>query len=417
MARTTKPLTATEVKQSKPKEKEYNLADGQGLYLRVKPGGTKLWVFNYSRPYTKRRANISLGQYPTISLAKARISRQNNLELLSEYIDPQTHRIEQARLASQAHENTLELVANKWFQIKKSKITKEYALDLYRSLELHIFPKMGEIPIHKIKAIHTIDTLAPVAAKGSLETVKRLCQRLNEIMVYSVNTGLIDSNPLTGISKAFGAPAKKHMRTLKPDQLPELMVTIANASIKRTTRCLIEWQLHTMTRPSEAAGTKWEEMDFNKNLWSIPADRMKKKRPQAIPLTPQTLALLEVMKPISGQREHVFPADRDPKKHTNSQTANMALKRMGFGGLLVAHGLRALASTTLNEQEFDPDVIEAALAHTDKNDVRGAYNRAEYLERRRVMMYWWSERIESAALGNLSLSHTINTVRAIGEAF
>lgn len=413
MARTTKPLTDTQVKQAKPKEREYNLADGNGLYLRVKPSGSKLWIFNYSRPFTKKRANISFGQYPTLSLAKVRLARQENLQLLSDNIDPQTHKAEQQRINSEAHGNTLKKVTEKWFQIKKSKVTKAYAEDIYRSLVLHVFPKMGEIPVHEVRARHAIDTLTPIAAKGSLETVKRLCQRLNEVMVYAVNTGLADANPLSGISNAFAAPSKKHMLTLPPEKLPELMSTIANASIKRTTRCLIEWQLHTMTRPGEAAGTEWKEIDFEKALWLIPAERMKKKRPHTIPLSPQALSLLEVMKPISQHREHVFPADRNPKEHINQQTANMALKRMGYGGILVAHGLRALASTVLNEQAFDPDVIEAALAHTDKNDVRNAYNRAEYIERRKVMMSWWSNYIEEAARGNLSVSHGHNTLRAI----
>lgn len=411
MANTTKPLTDTEVKQAKPKVKEYSLADGKGLCLRVKPSGIKSWLFNYSKPYTKKRTNISFGQYPTLSLAKARLLRHANLVLLSEDVDPKIHRAEQEQLKSQAHGNTLERVAHSWFQIKKSKITKAYADDLYRSLELHVFPFLGGVPIHKIRAKDTIETLSPIAAKGSLETIKRLCQRLNEIMVYSVNTGLIESNPLSGISNAFGSPVKNHMPTIKPDQLPQFMATIANASIKKATRCLIEWQLHTMTRPSEAAGTRWEELDFQKGVWVIPAERMKKKRSQTIPLTPQTLAILEFMKPISGHRKHLFPADRNPKTHINAQTANMALKRMGYGGQLVAHGLRALSSTTLNEQGFDPDVIEAALAHTDRNEVRGAYNRAEYLERRRSMMCWWSGHIEKAAEGNLSVIHSYKALK------
>ena len=324
---------------------------------------------------------------------------------MSEDIDPLTHKREQKRIKTEANKNTLENVAQEWLKIKKSKISHSYKVDIERSLALHIFPKIGSLPIHAIRARDAIDALKPVAAKGALETVKRLCQRLNEIMVYAVNIGLVDSNPLSGISKAFESPKREHLPTLSPGQLPELMQTIANANIKKPTRCLIEWQLHTMTRPSEAAGTRWEEIDFEKALWSIAPERMKKKRTHVIPLSPQAIALLEVMKPISQHREHVFPADKNPRGHIHPQTTNMALKRMGFGGLLVAHGLRALASTTLNEEGFDPDIIEAALAHSDKNDVRAAYNRAEYLERRRTMMDWWSKHIFEAAKGNLSLSH------------
>ena len=159
-----------------------------------------------------------------------------------------------------------------------------------------------------------------------------------------------------------------------------------------------------MVRPSEAAGARWEEIDFTQSVWNIPAERMKKKHPHTVPLTPQALALLESMKPISAHLEHIFPADRNPKAHTHEQTANMALKRMGFGGRLVSHGLRSLASTTLNEQGFDADIIEAALAHRDKNTVRAAYNRAEYIERRRPMMIWWSGHIEMAMNGSVHIT-------------
>jgi len=168
-----------------------------------------------------------------------------------------------------------------------------------------------------------------------------------------------------------------------------------------------------MTRPIESATARWEDIDRDKKVWVIPAERMKMKKPHTIPLTPQTLALLDVISAMSGNQEYLFPSHRNPKSHANSQSANMALKRMGFAGELVSHGLRALASTTLNEQGFDPDVIEAALAHIDKNEVRRAYNRAEYIERRRVLMCWWSEHIEQAAAGNMSISQNIRQLRAV----
>lgn len=404
MARVTKPLTNTEVKQSKPKDKEYNLVDGDGLALRVKPNGSKLWVFNYFRPYTKKRTSLSFGSYPTISLAEARNKRNTARELLAKDIDPKEHRDETSRLHDIAHNNTFEYIAEKWLAVKKTTVSENHALDTWRSLELHIFPSLGKIPIHKITAIKTIEVIEPIAAKGSLETVKRLCQRLNEIMVYAVNTGIIPSNPLTGISKAFQVPVKQHLPTLTPEQLPELMSTLSRASIKLTTRCLIEWQLHTMVRPSEAAGARWCEINLETGLWDIPAERMKQKKAHTVPLTPQCLAILEVMQPISSRSEFVFASDRNPRTHTNSSTANMALKRMGFDKQLVAHGLRSLASTALNEQGFDGDVIEAALAHTGKNEVRNAYNRANYLERRKPVMDWWSNYIDEAATGNMSMT-------------
>jgi integrase len=400
MAKTT-PLTNTEVKQAKPKDKVYKLGDGNGLQLRVKPTGAKSWLLDYIKPYTNKRTAIGFGSYPAVSLADARKLRDNAKELLAKDIDPKEYKDQVKRQEQEKHANTFEQVSFNWYELKQTEVSQDHAKDIWRSLELHILPALGKYPISKITAPIVIDELKPLAAKGTLEMVKRLSQRLNEIMTYAVNTGLIHANPLIGIKAAFQKPDKKHMPTLLPQQLPELMNAISYASIKRVTRCLIEFQLHTMVRPSEAAGAKWSEIDLANKLWVIPAERMKKKREHTVPLTEQTIELLERVTPISGHREFIFPADRDPKKHANESTANAALKRMGFHNKLVAHGMRALASTTLNEQGFDPDVVEAALAHVDKNEVRRAYNRADYLKRRAVMMTWWSEHIEQAQTGKV----------------
>ncbi|MBT6930687.1 MAG: tyrosine-type recombinase/integrase [Candidatus Marinimicrobia bacterium] len=404
MAKILKPLTNTQVKQSKPREKVYALADGQGLQLRVKPNGSKLWIFNYYAPFTKKRTAISFGIYPDISIAYARKQREEAKKLLAKNINPKEKRDERKRADDIIYSNTLEHISAKWLEVKKSTVSPNHAKDIWRSLELHVFPSIGKVPIHKITAIKTIEIIEPISAKGNLDTVKRLCQRLNEIMIYSVNTGLIQANPLSGISKAFKTPVKQHLPTLKPEQLPTLMQTLAIANIKITTRCLIEWQLHTMVRPSEASGARWAEIDLNNKLWNISAERMKNKKNHAVPLTKQSLMLLELMQTISSESDYIFPSDRNSKKHTNSQTANTALKRMGFKNQLVAHGLRSLASTILNEEGFDGDTIEAALAHTGNNEVRNAYNRADYIKRRTPLMKWWSEYIDKAATGNMSLT-------------
>ncbi|MGR5118475.1 integrase domain-containing protein [Vibrio astriarenae] len=406
MAKVVKPLSDREIKSAKPKEKDFVLSDGGGLQLRVRAHGSKLWNFNYIHPATKKRVNLGLGSYPDISLSKARELKQYNRELVARGIDPKADRQEKVALNKQQAENTLLNVSEQWFRVKKSDITPDHAQDIWRSLERNVFPHLGQLPIEKITAPIVIDVLKPLEAKGSLETLKRVVQRLNEVTVYAVNCGLIQTNPIAGLKSVFKSPKKESMPTLKPNELPELISAIANASIKRTTRCLIEWQLHTMTRPSEASGARWEEIDLDKQVWIIPAARMKKNREHAIPLTPESIALLEVMRPLSGHREFIFPSDRDPKKPCNSQTANMALKRMGFANRLVSHGLRALASTILNEKEFNRDLIEAALAHVDSNQVRAAYNRTDYLEQRREMMSWWSGHIREAAQGSLSVARS-----------
>lgn len=408
-AQTTR-LSDRQLKAIKPRDKDYVLTDGDGLQLRVRVNRSMQWNFNYRHPVTKNRINMALGSYPEVSLAQARKKTVEARELLAQGIDPKAQRNELQEAKRAETEHTFENVATAWFELKKDSVTPAYAEDIWRSLTLHVFPSMKSTPLSEVNAPMVIKLLRPIEAKGSLETVKRVSQRLNEIMTYGVNSGMIFANPLSGIRAVFKKPKKENMAALPADELPELMMEIANASIKRTTRCLIEWQLHTMTRPSEAATTRWADIDFDKRLWTIPPERMKKRRPHTIPLTEHALSLLETLKPHSAHREYVFPSDRNPRTHANSQTANMALKRMGFQDRLVSHGMRSMASTILNEHGWDPELIEVALAHVDKDEVRSAYNRADYIERRRPMMAWWSEHIQKAATGSLSAS-AINQTR------
>ncbi|ELN0011889.1 tyrosine-type recombinase/integrase [Salmonella enterica] len=389
MARTTRSLTNTEVLRAKALEKDLTLHDGDGLFLIVKTSGKKLWRFRYQRPATKQRTMMGLGAFPALSLADARGLRADYLALLANGIDPQI----QAEVAEEQQQIALDsifsTVAANWFKLKSKSVTPDYAKDIWRSLEKDVFPAIGEIPVQQIKARTLIEALEPIKARGALETVRRLVQRINEIMIYAVNTGLIDANPASGIGMAFEKPKKQNMPTLRPEELPKLMHSLVMSNLSVSTCCFIEWQLLTLVRPSEASGARWAEIDLDTKLWTIPVERMKAKREHIVLLSPQALEILDVMKPISAHREHVFPSRNDPKQAMNSQTANAALKRIGFGGKLVAHGLRSIASTAMNEAGFSPDIIEAALAHSDKNEVRRAYNRSTYLEQRKDLMSWW----------------------------
>ncbi|EHN8814397.1 MULTISPECIES: integrase domain-containing protein [Enterobacteriaceae] len=391
MARTTRPLTNTEVLRAKALEKDLTLHDGDGLFLIVKTSGKKLWRFRYQRPATKQRTMMGLGAFPSLSLADARGLRADYLALLANGIDPQI----QAEVAEEQQQIALDsifsTVAANWFQLKSKSVTPDYAKDIWRSLEKDVFPAIGEIPVQQIKARTLVEALEPIKARGALETVRRLVQRINEIMIYAVNTGLIDANPASGVGMAFERPKKQNMPTLRPEELPKLMRALVMSNLSISTRCLIEWQLLTLVRPSEASGARWAEIDLDAKLWTIPAERMKAKREHIVPLSPQALDLLEVMKPISAHREYIFPSRNNPKLPMNSQTANAALKRIGYGGKLVAHGLRSIASTAMNEQGFNSDIIESALAHVDKNEVRRAYNRSIYLTQRVELMQWWGK--------------------------
>lgn len=389
MARITRPLTNNEILKAKPREKDFTLHDGDGLFLLVKTSGKKLWRFRYQRPGSSSRTNLSLGSYPALTLAAARQIRDQHLTTLAQGMDPQQQQEQASEQRQIELDSIFSTVAANWFQIKSRSVTEDYAKDIWRSLDKDVFPTIGSIPVQEIKARTIVEALEPIKARGALETVRRLVQRVNEIMIYAVNTGLIDANPASGVGMAFEKPKKQNMPTLRPEELPKLMRSLVMSNLSVPTRCLIEWQLLTLVRPSEASGARWAEIDLDAKLWTIPAARMKAKREHIVPLSPQALDILEVMRPISNHREHVFPSRNDPKQPMNSQTANAALKRIGYGGKLVAHGLRSIASTTMNESGLNADVIEAALAHSDKNEVRRAYNRSIYLDKRIELMNWW----------------------------
>ncbi|ATI86076.1 integrase domain-containing protein [Klebsiella pneumoniae] len=413
MARITTPLTNTEIRAAKPAAKEYTLQDGGGLYLLVKPSGSRIWRFSYYRPHDKKRALVSFGSIDEVTLADARKKRELYRSLIAQGIDPQAHQQQKREAEELRRGNTFRKVAADWYEMKKSQnLAANTIKDIWRSLEKYVFPDIGNKPINELTARMFVIMLEPIRARGNLETLKRVLQRINEVMDFAANSGLIEVNTAANVRKAFPTPVKKHMPTIRPEQLPELMHTLSIASIERQTRLLIEWQLLTVTRPVEAAETRWEEINFAEHTWTIPAGRMKMRRDHIIPLCEQAQAVLEVMKHISAHREYVFPSFKTPTLPMSSQSANAALRRMGYQGVLVSHGLRAIFSTAANEEGFEPDVIEAALAHVDTNEVRRAYNRSNYLEKRVVLMRWWGEFVEAASTG-VTLAMGTRGIRAV----
>ncbi|MET3058257.1 integrase domain-containing protein [Serratia marcescens] len=386
MARITRPLTNNEILKAKPREKDFTLHDGDGMFLLVKTSGKKLWRFRYQRPGSSSRTNLSLGSYPALTLTAARKIRDQHLTTLAQGMDPQQQQEQASEQRQIELDSIFSTVAANWFKMKSKSVTEDYAKDIWRSLDKDVFPAIGAVPVQEIKARTIVAALEPIKARGALETIRRIVQRINEIMIYAVNTGLIDANPASGVGMAFEKPKKQNMPTLRPEELPKLMRSLVMSNLSVPTRCLIKWQLLALVRPSEASGARWAEIDLDAKLWTIPAERMKAKREHIVPLSPQASEILEVMRPISAHREYIFPSRNDPKRPMNSQTANAALKRIGYGGKLVAHRLRSIASTTMNEAGFNSDIIESSLAHTDKNEVRKAYNRANHIKQRNELL-------------------------------
>lgn len=390
-------LTDTEIKKAKPAEKEFTLWDGDGLFLRIKPSSKKIWHLGYTVPLTKKRAKMSLGFYPYLTLAQARALRDEYLSLLAQGIDPQSHNEQKAQALKDATEHTFQTVAKKWLdeKIKTSGISQDHAKDIWRSLERNIFPTLGDIPIKEIRPKMLKQHLDPIEQRGVLETLRRIISRLNEIFRYAATEELIEFNPADNLTQRFSKPKKQNMPALPPSELPRFIAALANASIRLETRQLIEWQLLTWVRPGEAVRARWTDIDEENRFWNIPAEFMKMKRPHKVPLSKESMRILESMKPISGHREWVFPSIKAPLSHMHEQTANAAIIRMGFGGELVAHGMRSIARTAAEEAgKFRIEVLEAALAHSKKDEIIAAYNRAEYLAERIELMQWWGDYVQ-----------------------
>ncbi|HAU5595341.1 TPA: tyrosine-type recombinase/integrase [Citrobacter amalonaticus] len=401
MAKLAKKLTDTEIKSTKPSDKETNLFDGDGLMLRIAPlssGGRKNWYFRYAVPVTKKRTKVCLGTYPHLTLARARALRDEYLSLLANGIDPQIHINDKANALKSATEHTLQAVARKWLdeKVKTSGISKDHAEDIWRSLERNIFPGLGNVPISEIRPKLLKKHLDPIEQRGILETLRRVISRLNEIFRWAATEELIEFNPADNLGQRFSKPKKQNMPALPPSELPRFLVALNNASVRLETRLLIEWQLLTWVRPGEAVRARWSDIDMENHMWNVPAEFMKMKKPHKVPLSKGAIRILNTMESISGHREWVFPSIKAPLNHMHEQTANAAIIRMGFGGELVAHGMRSIARTAAEEAgKFRTEVLEAALAHSKKDEIIAAYNRAEYLAERVVLMQWWSDHAQA----------------------
>ncbi len=397
-------LSARQVQLADIQDKDYKLSDGGGLYLFVRKTGSKSWVFRYTKPTTGKVTNLGVGPYPTYSLAEARELCAKFRRQVTEGIDPKLQREQDKAVLSEEQNSSLERIAEMWLESKSDSIKAKTLEGHVQKLRKYVYPALGNIPVTQITAPQAIAALREPERQGKLETVKRTCALLNSVMTFAVNYGLIHHNPLSGIAAVFKKPKTQNLPALSPGELPELMQKMSTSNMYFATRCLFEFQLHTMVRPNEAAAARWDEIDLVNKVWTIPAERMKMERDHRVPLSDQVISILEAVKPISGHREHLFPSVRAPSKHTDSETLNRALRRAGFVNRTCAHGLRSLASTTLNEAEFNRDVIEAALAHGDDDRIRGAYNRSDWFDLRRTMMEWWSKHIVENSAVKVSLA-------------
>lgn len=396
-------LSSAQVRALKPLKNKISqrFSDGGGLYFHAKQRGQHAWEFRYRRP-TGGDTYIVLGTYPSLSLSDARQNALEYRELLKDGVDPQVERqrIELEKKATRL--NVLKLVFESWLESKEGQLKPKTLQDIRRKLEIHVLPKLGNMPVESVTAPIAIGVFRPLAEKRKFETIKRCIQLLKAVMNHAVNLGIIPSHNLHGIGEVFQKPRVRHVASLEPSELPELLRHVALSTMRPSTKLMFEWQLHTMARFAEAATARWTDIDLETRIWTIPESRMKNNRVHKVPLTDQAIAILEQQRIYSDGCEYVFPAISNRKTHAHTESINKAFNRLGLQNRTTAHGLRSLASTTLHEQGFDTHVIEAALSHSDKNRVREAYNRSNFFNERVRLMSWWSIHISSSSVIDLS---------------
>ena len=392
-------LTDSSIKAAKPKDKRYNLPDGKGLALWVQPDGQKCWRFRYY--FNDKEKMLSLGFYPTVSLAAARQEHTRFKELLVQGIDPSDDRKEQKRQQAMAATNSFESITRLWWDHWKHDKTERHAGYTIRRLEADVFPIIGAKPINGITAAQLIAIIRKVESRGALDIAKRVLTMCGQIMRYAVAHGLAERNPAADIkpSDVLKPANKTNYTRLSEKELPELLRKIDGYEGQALTRFALQLMALTFVRTGELIGARWDEIDFAKKEWRIPAERMKMKSPHIVPLSDQAIDVLTKIKNLSADEVLLFPSERRDGKSMSNNTILYAVYRLGHHSRMTGHGFRGIASTILHEQGYNHDHIELQLAHAPRNAVSAAYNHALYLEPRAKMMQDWADYLDGIKTG------------------
>lgn len=374
------------------------LSDGGGLYLWVYADGRKYWRLRYW--IAGQEKSLSLGVFPNVSLKEAREAALSERKKLEKDLDPSAERKADKIKKSVARENSFQAVADEWHKKNIHTWVETHAIDVKRRLANNIYPSLGKRPINEIDAPELLATIQKIEKRGSYDLAHRVLQVTGQVFRYGIATGKCKRNVAADLRGALTPHVKKHQNAIRPEELPELLRAIESYNQKGDlqTKLALKMLCHTFVRTGELICAQWSEFDFDNKLWVIPAGRMKMKTEHIVPLTPTVLDILEKLKPLNSYAKNLF-VGRNPEKPISNNTLLFALYRLGYKDKMTGHGFRAVASTILNETGFKPDVIERQLAHCERNEVRGAYNRAEYIHERIALMKWWSEYLNAIEAG------------------
>jgi integrase len=390
------PLSDTTIRTAKPKDKLYRLTDANGLCLEVAPTGTKLWRYRYR--FNGSAKMLALGKYPAVTLVKARQLRDVARQLLTEGTDPGEHK-KVAKQAQRVEGLTFETLAREWYDYNSPRWAEATAYKAKLYLDNDIIPGIGTRPIKTITRPELVELVRTVEARGTLNAAGKIRQWLHQIFRYGLAKGVVDANPATDLN-VVAAPVKpaRHHPHVTFAELPELLAKSEVANIHTLTRHAIRLLTLTAVRPGELRQAPWSEFNLDAAIWTIPAERMKARRPHIVPLPRQAVAILRRLQEVTGRYTLVF-AGANPERPMSENTVNKALRLMGYEGRQTGHGFRHLLSTELNGLGYNKDWIERQLAHGDTDEIRGIYNHAAYVEQRMEMMQAWADSIDALCAG------------------
>lgn len=390
------PLNDRQIKNAKPAEtgKKTKLFDGGGLYLEVTPAGGKIFRLKYR--IGGKEKTLTIGKYPAVSLSEARQATENARRLLASGQDPSEAKQQEKRERQAAALNTFESIARRWHTDNLHRWKENHAARIISDFEKDVFPAIGEIQITEISVSDVKAVISAIIARGATVTAEKVRQWIGAVYQYAAMLEITDRNPAAVLRGHFEQAKTDHRPALPREELTEFYRRLILAEIEPQNRIALILNMLTFLRSTELRGGQWNEIDFDAAMWTVPAQRMKHEKtapkpPHAVPLADWTLELLAELKEITGNTPFLFPSRTKTDGFISDATISRIIERMGYKGRVTPHGFRALASSILNEQGYNPDAIERQLAHVEEDRIRAAYNRADYMDERREMMQWYSD--------------------------
>lgn len=405
------PLTDPKIRQVKPKEKTFKIADEKGLYLEVRPNGSKYWRHKYR--FAGKEKLLSHGVYPEVSLAEAREKREEARRLLRDGVDPSRLRQATKNHAKKEATNTFATIAAEWYEKQRPTWAKTTADKRHQLIKNDLSSWLGATPVNQIDTHDLLAVLQRIEDRGAIDTAHNARQVLNQIFRYAKQTRRVTENPALDLQGALRPKATKHRPAITdPVELGKLLTAIDRYQGTHVVRCLLRLCPLLFQRPKEMITIKWAELDLDAAIWHIPADKMKMGIAHDVPLSEQSLAILKDLQPLTGSRTYVFPNARNPRSHATPATINSALQKMGYDTKTqhCAHGFRATARTLLDEvMGYRLEWIEQQLAHKVRDSLGRAYNRTKHLPQRVEMMQAWADYLDN--LKSQSLAGNVITAK------